>query len=138
MSFQVVAYGGDGGGLNKFVSTDGTNFSLVSGSTASDAMGNYKIPLPTGTSQVFFRLTVNPGSGIFGGIIVDNFHAELFTTPQSPVILQEGGGSVCIFNDTPFFPGCSSVPSLSFYGLIALALLMAGSAVWMFRKKMAA
>jgi hypothetical protein len=30
---------------------------------------------------------------------------------------------------------CRKVPSVSFYGLIALALLLAGTAVWMFRKR---
>lgn len=107
VSYQVVAYGSDGGGLLKYVSTDGINFTQVG--TNSDAFGTHQIPLPTGTSQVYFRLKTDPATGIFGGIIVDNVDAVLFDTPQSPVSIQEGGGTYCVFNASPF---CASVPNL--------------------------
>jgi hypothetical protein len=38
-------------------------------------------------------------------------------------------------NQNPNLPACGNVPSLSFYGLVVLALLLAGLSVWMFRRK---
>lgn len=37
----------------------------------------------------------------------------------------------------PDLPACGKVPALSTYGLIILALLLAGTAVWLFRKRVA-
>lgn len=38
-------------------------------------------------------------------------------------------------NQNPNLPACAASPSLTFYGLIVLALLLAGMAVWMFRRR---
>ncbi|HXF49323.1 MAG TPA: IPTL-CTERM sorting domain-containing protein [Verrucomicrobiae bacterium] len=38
-------------------------------------------------------------------------------------------------NQNPSLPACGSASSLSFYGLVVLALLLAGTAVWMFRRR---
>lgn len=107
VSFKVNGYGSDFGQLFKYVSADGTNFSPAPGSGGQCPMGEYVIPLPTGATEIFFRLQVGSSAGLYDGIIVDSFHAVLYDTPQTPAVLQEGGGSVCIFNAEPF---CGSPP----------------------------
>lgn len=51
------------------------------------------------------------------------------STNAKQVILRDDA------NQNPNLPACGTVPSFSLYGLIALALLLAGTAVWVFRKR---
>jgi hypothetical protein len=128
VSFKVNGYGGDSGALYKSVSTNGSSFSLVPGSTASSAMGNYLIPLPTGGTEVFFRLQVGNAS-IYDGVIVDEFHAVLYDTPQAPPQLLEGVGNVCVFNAEPFCGGGGEPAvgrGLSPWGIFILVSLLLG------------
>lgn len=126
VAFQVIGYGDDTGTLTKRVSTDGVNFSPVSGTTGSCAMGNYVIPLPTGTADVYFRLQVG-NVDIYDGVIVDNFHAVLYDAPHPAAAVQEGGGSFCTFNAEPFCSAGTLLPiaTKSTLAIIALLLLAA-------------
>lgn len=102
VSFEVVGYGSDAGRLFKSVSTDGTNFTSLG--TDSDATGVHRFPVSSDASTVYFRLQVGASAAQADGVIIDNVHAELFATSQAPVAVQEGGGTVCIFNAEPFCP----------------------------------
>jgi parallel beta-helix repeat protein len=82
VSFAVVAYGGDGGHLFKYVSSDGVTFTQVG--TDSDAMGTYSFPVATGGSSTYFRLQVGTSAGIYEGIHVDNIKAYVTVSPSPP------------------------------------------------------
>ncbi|MBE7502565.1 MAG: hypothetical protein HS113_20215 [Verrucomicrobiales bacterium] len=79
VGFDVVAYGGDGGTLHKFISSDGVSFTAVGGT--SDAMGSWSFPLPTGGTEALLRVQVGDLS-IFDGVHIDNITATINAVPE--------------------------------------------------------
>ncbi len=75
VTFDVVAFGGDGGSLFKYVSSDGITFTQVG--DASDANGSYSFDLATGGTEAFFRLQVGTSAGVFDGLYVDDIRAAI-------------------------------------------------------------
>lgn len=86
VDFSVVRFGGDGGQLFKFVSTDGVNFQQVGND--SDAMGVYQFALPAGGTSAYFRLQVGNRS-IFDGIWIDDV---VLATPEPTHLGTVGAG----------------------------------------------
>jgi hypothetical protein len=83
VSFDVVAYGSDGGHLYKYVSADGATFIQVGDDSAvQDA--HYAFAVATGGSSTFFRLKVGTSAGIYEGVHVDNIKADVTVSPSPP------------------------------------------------------
>ena len=67
----------------------------------------------------------SPGSG--GVLSLDGNTAAIQTNP-APVV---GGGNITLYVD----PSSASIPTLSEWGMIIMLLMLAGSAIWMIRRR---
>lgn len=79
VSFDVVRYGGDGGSIFKFVSSDGVTFTQVGNN--SDAHGTHIFPAATGGNSTFLRVKVGTTGGIYEGVHIDNAKAIITAEP---------------------------------------------------------
>jgi hypothetical protein len=85
---------------------------------------------PLGTDR--FQIDATGGSAIL------SVKLRGIEIPVGPDSVVSNGGQTFRRDDlgqNPPLPPCAKPASLSFYGLLALALLLAGLAVWMFRKR---
>jgi hypothetical protein len=85
-------------------------------------------PDPSGPGLVKVRRT-STGRNVVSVKLIKNGTEFLIPNPPDS-ILSKGGQK--------FFVTGAPAPSLTTYGLIILALLLAGTAVWMFRRRLAA
>lgn len=114
ITFDVVAYGGDGGSLFKFISPDGINFTQVGDD--SSANGSYSFDLAPGGRETFFRLQVGTQASIYDGVHVDHFLAKVVTQAH---VEHSGDSSIA---QTVTVPMTMSAPTLSFfYQLVGLS-----------------
>lgn len=131
--YKVTAVNGTGGVVNDFhVVFTGTDGSIANLTIITDPGTNANATV-TGGSEV--DITWDVGSVASGATLVFSFSADvgdLSGTAEWTIEGEAAGDVTILIVESP-----SSLPSLTQYGLIALAILIALTGLWMYRKRRA-